>query len=208
MGLASEQTGLLTSGTYDRLWEMTKWFDRSNLIQGNFSGFGYMSGQSDRDAKGGLTMGQITKGQSDSTRADENHMGLRATDLARAKSEHDDRPYGVAVSEVNGNIVYNQPTPGAYQGNGVYLEVYRYRGMLLVVGHYHPQGKSSRSSQDRDLAHGVYTGGRLIPVFKNNDRDRSIYDRYDAVGNRGMTTRLTRDSGGSIITAGSPIPGE
>jgi len=36
----------------DRLWEMTKWFDRSNIIQGNFTGFGYMSAQSDRDAKG------------------------------------------------------------------------------------------------------------------------------------------------------------
>ena len=37
----------------DRLWDMTKWFDRSNIIQGNFPGFGYMSAQSDRDAKGG-----------------------------------------------------------------------------------------------------------------------------------------------------------
>ena len=31
---------------------MTKWFDRSNLIQGNFAGFAALSGQSDRDAKG------------------------------------------------------------------------------------------------------------------------------------------------------------
>ncbi len=58
LGLASEQTGLLTSGTVDRVWEMTKWFDRSNLVQGNFEGFGAISGlllnQSDRDAKGGL----------------------------------------------------------------------------------------------------------------------------------------------------------
>src|SRR5579884_1259031 len=53
MGLASEQTGLLTSGTVDRVWEMTKWFDRSNLVQGNFPGFGAMAGQSDRDAKAG-----------------------------------------------------------------------------------------------------------------------------------------------------------
>jgi RHS repeat-associated protein len=58
MGLASEQTGLLTSGTVDRVWEMTKWFDRSNLVQGNFEGFDTMSGlllnQTDKDAKGGL----------------------------------------------------------------------------------------------------------------------------------------------------------
>ena len=44
----------------DRLWEMTKWFDRSNILQGNFPGFGaMMSSQSDREAKGGFTMGPI-----------------------------------------------------------------------------------------------------------------------------------------------------
>jgi hypothetical protein len=31
---------------------MTKWFDRWNLVQGNFQGFAYLSLQSDRDAKG------------------------------------------------------------------------------------------------------------------------------------------------------------
>ena len=52
MGLAGETTGLLQSGTNDRVWDVTKWFDSSNLVQGNFQGFGYMSFQSDRDAKG------------------------------------------------------------------------------------------------------------------------------------------------------------
>src|SRR5581483_6624831 len=52
MGLAGEATGLLTSGTHDRVWEMTKWFDRSNLIQGNFPGFGLTLGLTERDAKG------------------------------------------------------------------------------------------------------------------------------------------------------------
>jgi D-alanyl-D-alanine carboxypeptidase len=37
MGLADEATGLLQSGTHDRLWDMTKWFDSSNTIQGNFA---------------------------------------------------------------------------------------------------------------------------------------------------------------------------
>ncbi len=63
MGLASEQTGLLTSGTVDRVWEMTKWFDRSNLVQGNFEAFGAMSGlllnQSDKDAKGAISTEQM-----------------------------------------------------------------------------------------------------------------------------------------------------
>ena len=36
----------------DRLSEMTKWFDRSNLIQGNFPGFGLTLGLTERDAKG------------------------------------------------------------------------------------------------------------------------------------------------------------
>jgi uncharacterized protein (TIGR02594 family) len=35
-GLAGEATGLLQGGTHDRLWDMTKWFDSSNTIQGNF----------------------------------------------------------------------------------------------------------------------------------------------------------------------------
>jgi hypothetical protein len=47
------------------LWEMTKWFDRSNTIQGMFPGFAALSGQSDRDAKGGFTMAQITKSGAD-----------------------------------------------------------------------------------------------------------------------------------------------
>src|SRR5579885_2739531 len=63
MGLASEQTGLLTSGTVDRVWEMTKWFDRSNLVQGNFEAFGAMSGlllnQYDKDAKGAISTEQM-----------------------------------------------------------------------------------------------------------------------------------------------------
>ncbi len=42
------------------LAEMTKWFDRSNLIQGNFAGF---ASQSDRDAKGGFVMGQISRNE-------------------------------------------------------------------------------------------------------------------------------------------------
>ncbi len=41
----------------ERLWEMTKWFDRSNTLQGNFSGFTLAMTQSDRDAKGAV--GQI-----------------------------------------------------------------------------------------------------------------------------------------------------
>jgi RHS repeat-associated protein len=36
MGTQGEVTGLLQSGTHDRLWDMTKWFDSSNTIQGNF----------------------------------------------------------------------------------------------------------------------------------------------------------------------------
>jgi RHS repeat-associated protein len=53
MGLAGEiPGGLLQSGTHDRVWDMTRWFDRSNLVQGNFQGFAYLSLQSDRDAKG------------------------------------------------------------------------------------------------------------------------------------------------------------
>ena len=55
MGLSGETTGLLQSGTHDRVWDMTKWFDSSNLIQGNFRGF---AAKFDRDAKG-LTMGQV-----------------------------------------------------------------------------------------------------------------------------------------------------
>jgi RHS repeat-associated protein len=42
----------------DRLWAMTQWFDRSNIMQGNFAGF---ASQSDRDAKGGFVMGQISR---------------------------------------------------------------------------------------------------------------------------------------------------
>jgi hypothetical protein len=38
----------------DRLWEMTKWFDRSNILQGNFPGFSLALTQSDRDAKGAM----------------------------------------------------------------------------------------------------------------------------------------------------------
>jgi RHS repeat-associated protein len=60
MGLAGEATGLLQEGTNDRVWEMTKWFDRSNLTQGNFRGFGYMSAQSEQDAKGGIATGQTS----------------------------------------------------------------------------------------------------------------------------------------------------
>jgi RHS repeat-associated protein len=59
MGLAGEVTGILQQGTHDRVWDMTKWFDRSNLIQGNFAGFGAMS---DRDAKG-LTMGHVNQSE-------------------------------------------------------------------------------------------------------------------------------------------------
>jgi RHS repeat-associated protein len=58
MGLAGEATGLLQSGTHDRVWDMTKWFDRSNILQGNFVGFAALSGQSDRDAKGALSATQ------------------------------------------------------------------------------------------------------------------------------------------------------
>jgi RHS repeat-associated protein len=36
MGLAGEATGLLQSGTHDRVWEMTKWFDSSNTFQGTY----------------------------------------------------------------------------------------------------------------------------------------------------------------------------
>ena len=45
-------------GAMDRLWAMTQWFDRSNIMQGNFAGF---ASQSDRDAKGGFVMGQISR---------------------------------------------------------------------------------------------------------------------------------------------------
>lgn len=62
MGLQGEATGLLQSGTNDRVWDMTKWFDSSNIIQGMFSGFASMSGQSDRDAKG-LSMAYVNQGE-------------------------------------------------------------------------------------------------------------------------------------------------
>jgi hypothetical protein len=54
MGLDGEATGLLDSGTHDRRWDTAKWFDRSNLIQGNFawSGTAYQPG--------GLTMGRTS----------------------------------------------------------------------------------------------------------------------------------------------------
>jgi hypothetical protein len=56
MGLGGEATGLLQGGTHDRVWDMTHWFDRSNLGQGNFQGFTLaMTSQSDRDAKGPTT---------------------------------------------------------------------------------------------------------------------------------------------------------
>jgi RHS repeat-associated protein len=60
MGL--DTAGPAPTSSMERLWAMTKWFDRSNIIQGNFAGFGTLSGQSDRAANGGLTMGQMTKG--------------------------------------------------------------------------------------------------------------------------------------------------
>ena len=53
-----EQYHATLAHSVDRLWEMTKWFDRSNILQGNFPGFGALSGQSDRDAKGAAVAGQ------------------------------------------------------------------------------------------------------------------------------------------------------
>ena len=60
MGL--DHAGPAPTSSVEHLWEMTKWFDRSNILQGNFAGFGTLSGQSDRAANGGLTMGQMMKG--------------------------------------------------------------------------------------------------------------------------------------------------
>jgi hypothetical protein len=62
MGLAGEASGLLQEGTNDRVWDMTHWFDRSNLVQGNFAWGGIPYAMPDRDAKGaGLDFAQTTR---------------------------------------------------------------------------------------------------------------------------------------------------
>jgi hypothetical protein len=57
MGLETNMAGFSPLDNHNAsaaLWEMTKWFDRSNLIQGNFPRFTLAMTQSDRDAKGAM----------------------------------------------------------------------------------------------------------------------------------------------------------
>ncbi len=57
MGL--DKAGPAPTSSMERLWEMTKWFDRSNLVQGNFPGFSLAMTQSDQDAKGVTVTGGV-----------------------------------------------------------------------------------------------------------------------------------------------------
>ena len=53
MGTETNMVGRLENPSASfALWEMTKWFDRSNIIQGNFPGFGFTLALTDREAKG------------------------------------------------------------------------------------------------------------------------------------------------------------
>jgi RHS repeat-associated protein len=91
------------AGAMDRLWEMTKWFDRSNVLQGNFAGFGALSGQSDRDAKGGLYIAQIAKDPRHySKQSDARHaLAYNLYDLQESMDPR--REYNAAVSQNNDN---------------------------------------------------------------------------------------------------------
>jgi len=50
------------AGAMQRLWDMTRWFDRSNIIQGNFPGFTLaMTSQSNQNAQGGNFFSRLVR---------------------------------------------------------------------------------------------------------------------------------------------------
>jgi RHS repeat-associated protein len=111
-----EQYHATLAHSQDRLWEMTKWFDRSNLIQGNFMGFAYMSAQSDRDAKGGSSIGRVERaipvnGQRDPLlgRRTENNLATLAEpvrDMARSLLYHARVDLHLDVRVIQGTRTY------------------------------------------------------------------------------------------------------
>jgi RHS repeat-associated protein len=109
----------------DRLWEMTKWFDRSNLVQGNFPGFGLTLALTDQQAKrpNGMRVERAIPvgGQRDpllSTRTENNLATLAqpVRDMARSLLYHARVDLHLEVQVIQGTRTYAEQNALYAQG--------------------------------------------------------------------------------------------
>jgi RHS repeat-associated protein len=183
MGLRETMDEHQMSST-EYVWALAKWFDRSNLVQGNFTGT-LTSSQIDQKAQGGLVYAQldvVAKSRAPSVSAGLINEGMTATDVSVDMMRRTNVPYSVvSYTDSSGNQRFTRPQSGTdkvvIQGREIWMERARIPEDALaarIVGHSHKSGDAAFSSG----RHSDMDTGRRIPVMKNRDAHPGLYDMY------------------------------
>jgi uncharacterized protein (TIGR02594 family) len=212
MGLERNMTGGLENPTASiALWEMTKWFDRSNTIQGMFMGFAALSGQSDRGAKGAthaerlLGIAQKERGVAEVPGAGSNPRIIEYLKTTTIDPKaYSDSTYWCSAF-VNWVV-----TQGGLRGTNSAAALSWRRwgedahgpalGAIAVIDHGHGHGHVG-------FVQGVTTQGRVI-LLGGNQKDAvrySVFGTSNIVGYR-VPTSLTSYNGSPVMRGLLPPP--